>query len=88
MLPDSWESIAFFQGYQDPLICPSDKTNIEIKTNMKHYCHNIELEQPNCSERNHLTLVSQAVGSECLGGQRLAMLQPWGLTSFYIICKH
>lgn len=55
---------------------------------MKHYCDNIELEQPNCSERNRLTLVSQAVGFPCLGGQGLVMLQPWGLTSFYIICEH
>jgi hypothetical protein len=82
MLPDSWKSIAHFQGYKDPPVCPSDKTSIEIQTSMEHYCDNIELEQPNCSQRNRLTLVLQAVGSPCLGGQGLAMLQPCGLTSY------
>jgi hypothetical protein len=88
MLPDGWKSIAFFQGYQDPAVCPSDKTSIETKTSMKHYCNNIGREQQNCSERNRLALVSQAVGFTCLGGQEPAIVQPWGLTSFYIICEH
>jgi hypothetical protein len=82
MLPDSWKSIALFQGYQNPPVFPSDKASTEVETSMKRYCDNIKLEQPNCSERNRLTLVSQAVGSLCLGGQRLAMLQPWELSSF------
>jgi hypothetical protein len=88
MLPDSWKIIAFFQGYQDIPACPSDKTSIKVKKNVKLYCNYIEREQPNCSERNRLTLLSRAVGFPCLGGQGPTILQPWGLTSFYIICEH
>ena len=52
MLPDSWQNIAFFQGYQDSPVFPFDKTNIKTKMNMKHYCITTDREQPDCSERN------------------------------------
>jgi len=83
MLPDSWKNIAFFQDYQDPPICPFYKTSTKMKMSMKHYCNNIEREYHNCSERNRLTLVSQAVNLPCLGVQGPAIVQPWGLTSLF-----